>query len=275
MWNPTKLTTRLHLSCPIIQAPMAGASSHPSLTAAVSNAGALGSYGAGYLPAEKVRKVIRAIRCQTDRCFNLNLFIPSLIKDETSKIKSSLKAMEPYFQELDIEPMEAASYAPSFDDQIRVVIEEKVPVFSFTFGIPEEKWLAELKANGIVVMGTATHLQEALELERRGVDFIVGQGTEAGGHRGTFLGKEEEALIPTHELMQGSEFILLQFFCVFNTNCKVNVRVERSCEDPIDCFWRDYGWESHSSSLRGWRSVRCANGNSIFNSQGMSHSLGL
>lgn len=195
-------TEKLNLRYPLIQAPMAGPTSHPNLTAAVSNAGGLGSYGAGYLSAEKLREVIRAIRLQTEAPFNINLFVSAPFEEDAAKIERSMRAMQPYFEELGVSMERPASYAPSFDEQMAVVIEEKVPVFSFTFGIPEEKWLEKLKGEGSVLIGTATHLEEGLELEKRGVDFIVAQGKEAGGHRGTFLGKEEAALVATEELVK-------------------------------------------------------------------------
>ncbi|WP_420420638.1 NAD(P)H-dependent flavin oxidoreductase [Simkania sp.] len=179
------LTERLKLPFPLIQAPMAGPASHPDLTAAVSNAGGLGSFGAGYLSADKIREAIHAIRFQTEAPFNLNLFVPGKFEVNAAKIKASMEAMQPYFEE-----------------QMSVVIEEKVPVFSFTFGIPEEKWLRQLKGEGTVLIGTATHLEEALALEQSGVDFIVAQGKEAGGHRGTFIGKEEDALDSTEVLVK-------------------------------------------------------------------------
>lgn len=196
------LTEKLSLRYPLIQAPMAGPTSHPNLTAAVSNSGGLGSYGAGYLSAEKLREVIRAIRLQTEAPFNINLFVPAPFEENAAKIERSKRAMQPYFEELGVSMEAPASYAPSFDEQMAVVIEEKVPVFSFTFGIPGEKWLKRLKGEGIVLIGTATHLKEALELEKRGVDFVVAQGKEAGGHRGTFMGKEEDGLYSTQKLVQ-------------------------------------------------------------------------
>lgn len=200
MRHQTQLTQKLEIQFPIIQAPMAGASSHPHLTASVSNAGALGSFGAGYLPGDQIRKVIQKIRKETDRPFNLNLFVPSDYNEDPLKKEASLTLMSSYFEGLGLDPINPHDYAPSFEEQMAVVIEEKVPVFSFTFGIPESHYLEKLKANGTWMIGTATHLQEALELENRGVDFITLQGSEAGGHRGTFLGREEDALIPIREL---------------------------------------------------------------------------
>ena len=166
------LTKRLALRFPLIQAPMAGSASHPNLTTAVTNAGGLRSYGAGYLSSEKLREVIRAIRFQTKAPFNINLFVPAPFEEDKVKIERSMQAMQPYFEELGMATEMPTSYAPSFEAQMAVLLEEKIPVFSFTFGIPEEKWLSQLKNQGTVLIGTATHLEEEIQLKKRGVDFI-------------------------------------------------------------------------------------------------------
>lgn len=201
MWNQTALTRKLGITYPIIQAPMAGASSHPDLVAAVSNSGGLGSYGGGYLSPEKIQAVIDDIRSLTDRPFNFNLFIPAPFEDSHEKKARVREIMRPYFQELGLKDVpNPTAYAPSFEEQMEAVIEKRVPVFSFTFGIPDNKWIKRLKEAGIVTMGTATHLDEGIELKQAGIDFVVAQGKEAGGHRGTFLGPEKEALIATADL---------------------------------------------------------------------------
>ena len=112
------------------------------------------------------------------------------------------QVLKPYYQELGLEEVpNPTTYAASFDDQMEVVIEEKVPIFSFTFGIPNAKWIKRLKEAAIITIGTATHLKEAMELEKEGIDLIVAQGSEAGGHRGTFIGSEKEALIKASTLI--------------------------------------------------------------------------
>ncbi len=202
MWHKTDVTKKLGITYPIIQAPMAGASSHPDLVAAVSNAGGLGSYGGGYLSSEKIYETIKKIRNLTDRPFNFNLFVPNSYEDSKEKKEDMLQTLTPYFHKLGLKNVPNPSkYAPTFDEQMEVIIEEKVPIFSFTFGIPSEKWIKRLKKAGIVIIGTATHIKEAIELEKQGIDCIVGQGSEAGGHRGTFIGSEKEALIGTFALI--------------------------------------------------------------------------
>jgi nitronate monooxygenase len=96
--------------------------------------------------------------------------------------------------------------APSFEKQAAVLLEEEIPIFSFTFGIPTLATLKEFHRKGTVILGTATHSAEILALQEAGVDFIVCQGKEAGGHRGTFIGSTQEGLVPTLELIhQGIE----------------------------------------------------------------------
>ena len=156
-WYETPAARALGVRYPLLQAPMSG-STTPELAAAVSNAGALGSLGAAWLAPADLRAAIRAVRQLTDRPFMVNLFAWP-------------------------EPDAAPDAHPALDEQLAVVVEEQVPVFSFTFGIPD---FAEVKSAGAVIVGTATTVAEARALEAAGVDVVVAQGWEAGGHRGTF-----------------------------------------------------------------------------------------
>lgn len=187
---------------PIIQAPMAGGATTPELVAAVSNAGGLGSLGAGYMTPDEIKKTIQAIRALTDKPFAVNLFIPETTQATDQQIKQMAQHIELCCRELHIEvPTISAPYLPTFDMQLQVIYEEKVPVFSFTFGIPDAVWIKKLKAHGTVLMGTATNLEEGLLLEKNKIDYIVAQGREAGGHRGTFIGEAEDALTPLSVLV--------------------------------------------------------------------------
>jgi len=200
-WPTTKVTQLLGISFPIIQAPMAGGATIPELVAAVSNAGGLGSFAAGYLTAEEIKLSIIEIRKLTDKPFAINLFVPEKHHATTEQMADAAKAIQSVTQELNftinaVEP----PYAPSFDEQMAVILDEKIPIFSFTFGIPADEWLVKFKHAGIKLIGTATTLPEASMLEDKEVDLIVAQGSEAGGHRGTFLGKAEDALIDVESL---------------------------------------------------------------------------
>jgi nitronate monooxygenase len=157
----TALCGLLGVRFPIVQAPMAN-TAPPALAAAVSDAGALGSVAGGALSPDELRAAIREVRAATDGAFAVNLFAP------------------PYLQ----------------DGALEVVLEERPPALSFTFGIVEPR---PLRDAGIVVLGTATTVEEARALESAGVDAIVTQGAEAGGHRGSFL--EGFPLLPLVELL--------------------------------------------------------------------------
>lgn len=198
----TKFTRLINIQYPIVQAGMAGGITTPELVAAASNAGGLGTIGAGYLTPEKLRTAIRNVKQLTDNPFGVNLFAAqemSFSKDDVQQMNRHLDLIR---AQLGIEQSpRVEKYAESFGDQIQVVLEERVPVFSFTFGIPSGNVLRQLKDQGTVVIGTATTVNEALQLEAAGVDAIVVQGSEAGGHRGTFLTDETRALIGTMALV--------------------------------------------------------------------------
>ncbi|MBA4602487.1 NAD(P)H-dependent flavin oxidoreductase [Thermoactinomyces mirandus] len=186
-WYRTKLTEMLKISYPVIQAGMAGGVTSPELVAAVSNSGGLGTLGAGYLSPVAMRQAIRDIRKLTDRPFAVNLMVPQPCEYDFSA-KQQMKEYLRKFEKVVKAPTISSSVDPSFsfDDQVNVVLEEKVPIFSFTFGIPDSSVIEEMHSNQTIVIGTATTVKEAIELEKSGVDAVVAQGCEAGGHRGTF-----------------------------------------------------------------------------------------
>lgn len=201
-WPSTELTERVGIRYPIVQAPMAGATS-PELVAAVSNAGGLGSLGAALLGPDDLRRSIAEIRRLTDRPFNVNLFAwREPAPPDPAAVAGVGAALAPYRSRVGVPDDAVLPLPPSLEAllqaQLAVVCEEAVPVFSFTFGIPP---LDKVQATGAVVMGTATTVDEAVALERAGVDVVVAQGAEAGGHRGGFLAPAEESLIGTLALV--------------------------------------------------------------------------
>lgn len=199
-WTTT-ITKKLGITFPIIQAPMAGGATTPELVAAVSNAGGLGSLGAGYMTAQDIKKAIVKIRSLTNKPFAVNLFIPTAHYATEEQIQKMCQLIEINCRELNLTMHAIKSpYVPSFEEQMKVVIDEKIPVFSFTFGTLDASFIAKLKNQGTILIGTATHHSEAIALEKNGVDCIVAQGSEAGGHRGTFIGKTEDALIDVASL---------------------------------------------------------------------------
>jgi len=199
MIKASSLMSRLGLSSPVIQAPMAGGSDSPALAAAVSAAGGLGSLGCAYLTANQIGAAAQAIKARTDRPFALNLFAP-LPDPGPADATRALAAMAPYFESLGLPAPEAPKPpAIRFEDQAQAVLESGAAVFSFTFGIPAAV-IPAFKARGVLLIGTATTVAEALALEAAGVDAIVVQGAEAGGHRGAFLAPVKESLIGTMAL---------------------------------------------------------------------------
>ncbi|MFB1099398.1 NAD(P)H-dependent flavin oxidoreductase [Terribacillus sp. JSM ZJ617] len=195
-----RLLESLSILHPIIQAPMAGGISTAELVTAVSEAGGLGMIGAGYLNAESTRHQVREVKAGTDKPFGINLFVPSPYKGKKDAIARSQQSLKPFLDKLGSTRMESGftSYEQILEiyhKQVDVIIEEKVPVCSFTFGMPSSVVINSLRQAGIYTIGTATTLSEALAIEAAGMDAVVLQGSEAGGHRGNFLAGVEQSMI--------------------------------------------------------------------------------
>ncbi|KAF0995223.1 nitronate monooxygenase family protein [Geobacillus sp. TFV-3] len=174
------------LPIPIIQAPMAGGVSTPELAAAVLNAGGLGFLAGGYTTAEAMRKEIHELRTLTDRPFGVNVFVPG----ETTVDE---KALERYRAVLaaEAERLGATVGEPKWDDddweaKLHVLLEERVPVVSFTFGCPDKEVIAALQKVGSFVIVTVTSVEEADIATEAGANALCVQGAEAGGHRASF-----------------------------------------------------------------------------------------
>lgn len=205
-WRATRLTARLGLEYPIVQGPFGGGLSSAALAAAVSNRGGLGSYGAQGHPPERIREVASAIRGLTDRPFAMNLWVST--EDAGARdvgqeqFRAALAPLLPLYQELGVEPPAYAPLAPPpFERQVEALVGERVPVFSFIFGVPDAAILADCRARGVVTLGTATTVAEAVALDEAGVDAIVASGFEAGGHRASFLAQAESSLTGTFALV--------------------------------------------------------------------------
>lgn len=188
--NPSpSLLSRLGIRLPIIQAPMAGVST-PAMAAAVSEAGGLGSLGVGAMDAEGARKVIRETRALTAKPFNINLFCHAPATPNAERESAWLGYLASAFAEFGATPpANLREIYRSFvvdDAMYRMLLEEKPAVVSFHFGLPAQEWIDALKGAGIVLLASATSLPEARQIEAAGVDAIVAQGIEAGGHRGAF-----------------------------------------------------------------------------------------
>lgn len=193
----TEFMKHFDLKLPLVLAPLGGGPSTPSLVAAVSNAGGLGSLGGAYLNAEALTQEIQETKKKTSRPFAVNLFVPTEdpVIDEMS-LHRALKVTKVYRDELELEkPDFKPPYAENFDSQFAAMIREKPAAFSFVFGSLDRKYLQECRRHGIYTMGTATTLDEALILQEDGVDAVVAQGVEAGGHRGIFNPRQEDPQI--------------------------------------------------------------------------------
>lgn len=193
----------LGIDLPIIQAPMAGVQGS-ALAIAVSNEGALGSLPCAMLGADSLRKELAAIRSQTDKPFNVNFFCHTPAVPDAGREKAWRTALAPYFAEFGID---AGAIAPGparapFDAQTADLLEEFAPpVVSFHFGLPAPELLARVRAWGAKILSSATTVEEALWLEARGVDAVIAQGIEAGGHRGIFLSEDLSTQVGTFALV--------------------------------------------------------------------------
>jgi nitronate monooxygenase len=191
-WPETRLTELLGVRYPIVQAPMAGGPNTVELAAAVSEAGGLGSLASAMLSPDALREEIWAVRQLTRRPFAVNVFAPLPPSEpDPAAVEAVRRSLDAHRERLALPPRDSVP-PPSWtvEDQLAVVVEERVPALSFTFGIPPLDGLDD-----VVLMGTATTAAEAVELERAGADAVVVQGAEAGGHRGTFLGSFADGLV--------------------------------------------------------------------------------
>ncbi|MFC5740636.1 NAD(P)H-dependent flavin oxidoreductase [Dyella tabacisoli] len=200
---PSSFADRLGIAYPLIQAPMAG-SNPPALVAAVSQAGGLGSLGAGYLTPQAILDQSAQIRAATDRPFAINLFV---LPDEfevdlaaVARVRAQLDALMAR-EGLAVRTVMPERWAPRFSDQLAALYETRPAVASFAFDLITSAQLRELKRRDIMVIGTATSVAEACAWAELGADAISMQGVEAGGHRGTFLHDPEEAMIGLFALL--------------------------------------------------------------------------
>lgn len=191
------LIRRLGVELPIIQAPMAGVST-PAMAAAVSNAGALGSIGIGASDAETARSMIRAVRAKTDRPLNVNVFCNQPAVADAVRESAWLARLAPEFARFGKEPpARLTEIYPTFltdDAKLAVLRAERPAVVSFHFGLPAAARIEALRSAGIVLFATATNLEEGRAAAAAGIDAVVAQGYEAGGHRGVFdpFGRDEQ-----------------------------------------------------------------------------------
>ncbi len=199
----TEAVKQLGIRLPIVGAPMGGGPSSPALVAAVSEAGGLGSLAGGYLTPDRLRADIAAVRAATSKPFAVNLFVPTPSEPTTEEIETVLGVLEGYRVELELPPRPSAGgpWAEDFEAQVAVLVEERVPVTSFTFGVLPAGAVAALHDVGSLLVGTATTVDEAVTVVSSGADMVCVQGSEAGAHRGTFLADAAQSLVGTLALV--------------------------------------------------------------------------
>jgi nitronate monooxygenase len=192
----TDLRALLGIRNPIVLAPFGGLSS-VALTAAVSEAGGLGSYGLYGYDAERIRTTVAALREATGAPFSLNIWLPT--GDEVApgpEHDGYAAALADLFAEVGIElPVRPERYLPTVDEQLEAIWEAEPAVLSVVFGVPSAEVVDEAHRRGIRVLGTATTVAEAVALEAGGVDAVVATGAEAAGHRVSFLKPAEQSLV--------------------------------------------------------------------------------
>ncbi|MFG3407786.1 NAD(P)H-dependent flavin oxidoreductase [Streptomyces sp. NPDC048142] len=205
-----RLGELLGLQQPVIQGPFGGGLSTVALAAAVSEAGGLGSYGAHIMAPAAITEVVGKLRAATERPFAVNLWVPQegeRSSFRTAELAAHGERLRPYADELGLPLPPSHSDAvgtvehPAFDDQADALLAAAPPVISFVMGVPPARVIEEARRRGIVLIGTATTVDEAVALERAGVDVVVASGSDAGGHRGAFLRPVAESLVGTFSLV--------------------------------------------------------------------------
>jgi nitronate monooxygenase len=203
-WPDTRLLDLFGIEVPIVQAPMAN-STGVEIAIAVATAGGLGSLPCASLSPNKIRDDVAMFRAQAGRPVHLNFFCHTETPEDPDKDRAWLAHLTPYFAELGVAPppLPLPTGHPPFGEETCALVEELRPeLVSFHFGLPEAPLLARVKAAGCKLLCSATSLREAKHLAERGVDVIIAQGAEAGGHRGMFLETEVAAQVGTFALVR-------------------------------------------------------------------------
>jgi nitronate monooxygenase len=203
-WPDTRLLELFGTELPIVQAPMANATA-VDMAVAVADAGGLGSFPCAALADEKIGEGVATIRARTKKPINLNFFCHQVAPADVERDAAWLNRLAPYYAELGAETPKVplkATIVPFTASTCAMVEQLRPAVVSFHFGLPEAALLTRVKKAGCKVISSATTLREALFLAEHGVDAIIAQGSEAGGHRGMFLETDIATQIGTFALLQ-------------------------------------------------------------------------
>ncbi|NLR78012.1 NAD(P)H-dependent flavin oxidoreductase [Chitinophaga eiseniae] len=209
MWNNTAVTKLLGIDYPIFQGPFGGNLSSTSLVATISNAGGLGGFGAYTNTQQEIIEIDRQIKAATNKGYNLNLWVSDTdipggngtVSDE--QYEKTAQLFRPFFDEVGLPlPEKPAPFHSGFENQLQVVLDLRPKVFSYMFGTLSPDILEECRKRGIITVGVATTLDEAIALEASGTDMIIASGFEAGGHRPSFLASAESSTTGSFVLLQ-------------------------------------------------------------------------
>ena len=214
--KPARLSQLLSIEFPIIQVPLYHGGS-TELTAAVSNNGGLGMIAGGFLTPEALQHEIAAVKALTDQAFGVNLMVASQVDVEATLYEDALNRLKGFAgaEELDFESLNTDAWGlSSLEDLIDVLIEEEVPVVSFSFGIASSEDIQLLKEAGIKIIGHSTHMIEAILWEDRGADAHLLQGIESGGMRNTFIGDAKNIQFSAQSLVTQANQVLEKPFAV-------------------------------------------------------------
>lgn len=213
MTTQSAFLSRLGMDVPIIQAPMAGVST-PQMAAAVSNAGGLGSLGLGASTIEDARQALQDAASLTNRALNANVFCHAPALRDEGKEAQWLAKLSPHFARFGAAPpsglREIYDSFRGSEAMFDMLLDEAPKVVSFHFGLPRKDQIAAFADRGIVTLATATNLDEARQIEALGIDAVVAQGWEAGGHRGTFDENAPDSQMGTFAL---TRLLVQSLFC--------------------------------------------------------------
>ncbi len=186
---------------PIVQGPMAGGATTPELVAAVSNAGAVGAFAGSLLAPGAIRTQVERIRSLTERPFLLNFFVQKTPAPTADEVARGTELLRPIWESLGWSALpQPTAWCEDFDAQFETLLELRPAGASFTFGILDAVQVERLHAAGILAIGTVTTVEEARAWQAIGADAVIASGIEAGGHRGTFIGRQEDATLTAREL---------------------------------------------------------------------------
>ncbi|GII95929.1 NAD(P)H-dependent flavin oxidoreductase [Sinosporangium siamense] len=201
-WSGGRLEALLGLDHPIVQGPFGGGYSSVALAAAVADAGGLGSFGAYHLGPDAITGLVADLKAATSRAFAVNLWVPQPGERDLRARKADVDRLRPCLEELGLDaPALGGPYGQDFRAQIEALLDAAPPAVSFIMGVPPRDVLERARRLGIVTIGTATTVDEAVALQEAGLSAVVASGSDAGGHRGSFLRPAGESLVGTFSLV--------------------------------------------------------------------------